>query len=68
MLTVGEKIHSDYTGRTYIVTWASDKITQAEVGFASTPGDGDVYFIKRLLSMKYPTESSLGSPRMKKEM
>lgn len=67
MLTVGEKIHSDSSGRTYTVTWASDKITQAEVGFASTPGDGDVYFIKRLLSMKYPTESSLGSPRMKEE-
>lgn len=67
MLEIGEKIHSDITGKTYTVTWASDKITQAEVGFASTPADGDAYFIKRLLSMKYPTDSSLGTPKMKEE-
>lgn len=67
MLKIGEKIHSDVTRRTYTVTWASDKITQAEVGFASTPTDGEVYFIKRLLCMKYPTESSLGSPALKAE-
>lgn len=67
MLEVGEKIYSDVTGKTYTVTWASDKITQAEVGFASTPADGEAYFIKRLLSMKYPTDSSLGSSKMKEE-
>ena len=67
MLTIGEQIHSDVSGRTYTVTWASDKITQAEVGYAATPTDGEVFFIKRLLSMKYPTESSLGSPKMKEE-
>lgn len=45
MLAIGETVHSDVTGRTYTITWASDKITQAEVGFAATPIDGEIYFI-----------------------
>ena len=65
MLNIGDKIASNVTGRTYTVTWASEKITQAEVGFASTPSDGEAFFIKRLLCMKYPAESSPGSPAMK---
>jgi serine/threonine protein kinase len=65
MLTIGEIIRSNVTGKVYTVTWASDTITQAEVGFASTPSEGEAYFIKRLLSMRYPLESSPGSPEMK---
>lgn len=67
MFVVGDKIHSDASGQTYTITWASEKITQAEVGFASTPTEGEVYFIKRLLNLKYPVDSSPGSPHMKEE-
>ena len=49
MLTIGETIHSDVSGKNYVITWASDKITQAEVGFAATESEGEVYFIKRRL-------------------
>lgn len=65
MFEIGEKIFSNVTGRTYTITWASDKITQAEVGFAISDDHGKAYFIKRLLSMKYPNDSMPGSPEMK---
>ena len=65
MLEINERIHSNVSGKTYKITWASDKITQAEVGFASTDEEGEVYFIKRLLSLKFPLDSSPGSESMK---
>lgn len=65
MLDINNKIHSDVTGRTYKITWASEIVTQAEVGFASTETEGNVYFIKRLLNMRYPLDSSPGSPETK---
>ena len=68
MLNVGETIHSSVSGRTYTITWGSPKITQAEVGFASTSSDGEAYFIKRLLSMRYPSDTAKMSERMKTMM
>ena len=68
MLNIGEKIHSNVTGRTYTITWGSSKITQAEVGFASTSSEGEVYFIKRLLNMKYPSDTAKMSESMKNRM
>ncbi len=65
MFELGERIYSNVSGKTYVITWASETITMAEVGFASTDADGDVFFIKRLLNMKYPLETSAGSPAMK---
>lgn len=65
MLDIGEKIHSSVSGRTYTITWGSPKITQAEVGFASTSTEGEVYFIKRLLNMKYPSDTAKMSERMR---
>lgn len=65
MLNIGEKIHSSVSGRTYTITWVSPKITQAEVGFASTSTEGEVYFIKRLLNMRYPSDTAKMSERMK---
>lgn len=65
MLEIGERIHSDMSGKTYVVTWASETITMAEVGFAKTDYEGEIYFIKRLLNMKYPLDSAPGSPAMK---
>lgn len=64
MFEINERIYSSVSGKTYTITWASDKITQAEVGFASTVTDGEVFFIKRLM-MRYPTDSAPGSPAMK---
>ena len=64
MFEINERIYSSVSGKTYTITWASDKITQAEVGFASTVADGEVFFIKRLM-MRYPTDSAPGSPAMK---
>lgn len=65
MFRIGETIHSNVSGKTYTITWSSSIITQAEVGFASTPSEGNSYFVKRLLSMKYPTEAAKMSERMK---
>lgn len=65
MLKIDEVITNSSTGRKYTITWASDKISQAEVGFASTPAEGNAFFIKRLLSIKYPLDSSPGSERLK---
>lgn len=65
MFRIGETIHSNVSGKSYTITWASSVITQAEVGFASTPSEGNSFFIKRLLSMKYPTEAAKMSERMK---
>lgn len=33
-MEVNERIKSNVSGRTYTVTWVSDKVTMAEVGFA----------------------------------
>lgn len=62
MLKVNEEIHSDVTGRTYTITWASDKIAMAEVGFASTEEEGNVFFIKKLLKPRYPIDPSMFPP------
>lgn len=62
MLGINDRIHSEVSGRTYTITWASSAIYQAEVGFASTKEDGEVYFIKRLLTPKYPLDATIFSP------
>ena len=65
MFDINEKIHSDVTGRTYTITWASDTVANAEVGFASTEAEGNVYFIKKLLNIKYPTDDAPLPPALK---
>ena len=62
MLEVNDRIHSDVSGRTYTITWASSAIANAEVGFASTDEEGNVYFIKKLLTPVYPLDASTISP------
>ena len=52
-MEINERIKSNVTGRTYTVTWVSDKVTMAEVGFAKTESEGESFFIKRLLNAKY---------------
>jgi len=52
-MEINERIKSNVTGRTYIVTWVSDIVTQAEVGFARTDSEGESFFIKRLLNARY---------------
>lgn len=52
-MEVNEKIKSNVTGRTYTVTWVSDIVTMAEVGFARTDSEGESFFIKRLLNARY---------------
>ena len=64
-MEINERIRSNVSGKTYTVTWVSDTVTQAEVGFAKTDSEGEVYFIKRLLNMRYPLDSSPGSPKLK---
>ena len=65
MFDINEKIHSDVTGRTYTITWASDTVANAEVGFASTEAEGNVYFIKKLLTPHYPTDDAPLSAALK---
>ena len=52
-MEVNEKIKSNVTGRIYTVTWVSDRVAQAEVGFAKTDSEGESFFIKRLLNARY---------------
>lgn len=52
-MEVNERIKSNVSGRTYTVTWVSDKVTMAEVGFAKTDSEGEAFFIKRLLNARY---------------
>ena len=52
-MEINENIKSNVTGRTYTVTWVSDVVTMAEVGFAKTDTDGESFFIKRLLNARY---------------
>lgn len=52
-MEVNERIKSNVTGRTYTVTWVSDIVTMAEVGFAKTDSEGESFFIKRLLNARY---------------
>lgn len=52
-MEINERIRSNVSGRTYTVTWVSDVVTQAEVGFAKTDSEGESFFIKRLLNAKY---------------
>ena len=52
-MEVNERIKSNVSGRTYTVTWVSDVVTMAEVGFAKTDSEGESFFIKRLLNAKY---------------
>lgn len=52
-MEINERIKSNVTGRTYTVTWVSDKVTMAEVGFAKTESEGESFFIKRLLNARY---------------
>ncbi len=66
MLNVGEQIHSSVTGKTYIITWGSDKIANAEVGFASA-NDGE-YFIKRHVNTKYPMDDAPLSASLKESI
>lgn len=63
MFNIDEQIYSSITGRTYTITWASDKVANAEVGFALAMG-GE-YFLKRHLKPKYPTDDVILSPAMK---
>ena len=68
MLEVNDRIYSDVSGRTYTITWVSSAISQAEVGFASTEAEGDVFFIKRLMNMKYPLENkTIGAEVLRKK-
>lgn len=52
-MEINERIKSNVSGRTYTVTWVSDKVTMAEVGFAKTDSEGESFFIKRLLNARY---------------
>ena len=52
-MEVNERIKSNVTGRIYTVTWVSDRVAQAEVGFAKTDSEGESFFIKRLLNARY---------------
>lgn len=52
-MEVNERIKSNVSGRTYTVTWVSDVVTMAEVGFAKTDSEGESFFIKRLLNARY---------------
>lgn len=52
-MEVNERIKSNVSGRTYTVTWVSDIVTMAEVGFAKTDSEGESFFIKRLLNARY---------------
>lgn len=62
-LTVGDSIYSSVSGKTYSITWVSDKIANAEVGFALA--SGVEYFIKRHLNSHYPTDDAPLSPKLK---
>lgn len=42
-MEVNERIKSNVSGRTYTVTWVSDKVTMAEVGFAKTDSEGEAF-------------------------
>lgn len=48
-MEINERIKSNVTGRTYIVTWVSDIVTQAEVGFARTDSEGESFLLKGYL-------------------
>ncbi len=67
MLKEGESIYSNVTGRTYIISWASPVVANAEIGFACVAGHENEFFIKRLLSVKYPVEATTEKKKRKQE-
>ena len=56
-MEVGEKIYSNKSGVTYTVFYAFKAGGQAEVAYATSSHSREVFFIKRLLSIKYSTKS-----------
>ncbi|MGM9763094.1 MAG: FN3 associated domain-containing protein [Candidatus Cryptobacteroides sp.] len=64
-MNVGDKISSSVTGKTYTITWVSDKVANAEVAFADTI-DGE-YFLKRHITPVYPKDDAPLPPVMKKQ-
>lgn len=67
MLKIGEQIYSNVTGRTYTISWVSPEVANAEVGFASVAGHESEYFIKKLISIKYPVEATTEKKKRKQE-
>lgn len=67
MLKIGEQVYSDVTGRTYTISWVSPEVANAEVGFASVAGHENEFFIKKLISVKYPVEATTEKKKRKQE-
>ena len=52
-MVVGEKIYSSFSRTTYTIFYAFKAGSQAEVAYATSDKSHKVFFIKRLLSIKY---------------